>query len=240
MSGHSKWAGIKHKKAANDAQRGNIFTKLANNITVASKQGGGDPSLNASLRMAIDKARSANMPKDNIERAIKRGTAELGGAAVEELLYEGFGPGNVAILVEVLTDNRNRSNSDIRLIFSKNGGRIADGGGVAYQFTQKGVLRLENLAPGELNRLEESVIESGADDYLLGENYATVFVGSVNLHKVGAQLETAGFKIESAKIEWVANSPIEVGDEVLEKVARLLDSLEENDDVVEVYTNLEE
>lgn len=240
MSGHSKWAGIKHKKAANDAQRGNIFTKLANNITVASKQGGGDPALNASLRMAIDKARSANMPKDNIERAIKRGNAELGGATVEELLYEGFGPGNVAILVEVLTDNRNRSNSDIRLIFSKTGGRIADGGGVAYQFTQKGVLRLENLAPGELSRLEESVIENGADDYVLGENYAIVYVGTANLHKIRSQLEGEGFKIESAKIEWVANNPIEVEDETLEKVARLLESLEENDDVVEVYTNLEE
>jgi YebC/PmpR family DNA-binding regulatory protein len=239
MSGHSKWAGIKHKKAIVDAKRGSSFTKLANTVTVAAKQGGGDPSLNAYLRVAIDKARAANMPKDNIERAIKRGTGELGGAAVEELLYEGFGPGNTAILVEVLTDNRNRTNADVRMIFNKTGGRIADGGGVAYQFTQKGVLRLD-VSVAQAESFEEAVIESGADDYLMGEGYGIVYVSPQELHTVKDALEAASYPVDSAKIEYVANAPIEVEDEILEKVSRLLDVLDENDDVTNIYTNIAE
>ena len=239
MSGHSKWAGIKHKKALVDAKRGSSFTKIANTITVAAKQGGGDPGLNPSLRVAIDKARAANMPKDNVDRAIKRGTGELGGAAVEELLYEGFGPGNVAVLVEALSDNRNRSNADVRLIFTKNGGRIAEGGGVAYQFTQKGVLRVD-LPANQTEAFEEAVIESGADDYTLGDGYAIVYVPAASLHSVKDQIETAGFPVDSAKIERVANSPIEADEETLEKLEKLLDALDENDDVTNVYTNLAE
>jgi len=239
MSGHSKWAGIKHQKAANDAKRGNAFTKLGNAITVSAKHGGGDQTMNPGLRLAIEKARAANMPKDNIERAIKRGTGELGGAAVEELLYEGFGPANTAILVEVLTDNRNRSNADVRMIFTKNGGRKTDDGGVAYQFSQKGVLRFD-LEASKAEAFEEAVIESGADDYLLGEGYGVVYVSSQALHAVKDHLEKAGFSANSAKIEYVANSPIEVGDEDLEKVAHLIELLEENDDVTSVYSNLAE
>lgn len=239
MSGHSKWAGIKHKKALIDAKRGSSFTKIANMITVAAKQGGGDPNMNPVLRMAVEKARSANMPKDNVERAIKRGTGELGGNAVEELLYEGFGPGNTAILVEALTDNRNRTNADVRTIFSKNGGRIADGGGVAYQFTQKGVLRAD-IPTDRIDAFEEAVIESGADDYMLGDDYAIVYVAPANLHVVKEALEKVGFPIESAKIERVANSPIEISDTDIEKVSKLLDVLDENDDVTNVYTNLAE
>ena len=239
MSGHSKWAGIKHKKAANDAKRGNVFTRLANNVTVAAKQGGGDPTMNASLRMAIETARAANMPKDNIERAIKRGTGELGGAAVEELLYEGFGPGNVAILVEALSDNRNRSNADIRMIFTKNGGRIADGGGVAYQFAKKGVIRAD-VPSDKAEQFEEAVIEGGADDYQLDDGYARVFAASNSLHHLKEALEQAGLTVTSAAIEQVPNSPIEIGDEDLEMVAKLLEALEENDDVTNVYTNLAE
>jgi len=239
MSGHSKWAGIKHKKAIVDAKRGSSFTKLANTVTVAAKQGGGDPTLNATLRVAIEKARAANMPKDNIDRAVKRGTGELGGAAVEELLYEGFGPGNVAVLVEALSDNRNRSNADIRNIFNKNGGRMADGGGVAYQFTQEGVLRLE-LSSEKKEAFEEAVIESGAEDYVLGEGFAIVYVLVSELHLVKDALEASGFPVDSAKIERVPKTPIELDDETLEKVAQLLDALEENDDVTNVYTNLAE
>lgn len=239
MSGHSKWASIKHKKALTDAKRGSSFTTLANTITVAAKQGGGDPLHNASLRLAIDKARGANMPKDNIERAVKRGTGELGGAAVEELLYEGFGPGNVAILVEALSDNRNRSNADIRLILSKNGGRIAEGGGVKHQFTQRGVIRID-LPEGRGEALEEAAIEGGADDYVLGDDFAIVYVTPIELHKLRDFLEAAGFPTTAAKIEWVANSPIELDEETLEKVAPLVDLLEENDDVTAVYTNLAE
>jgi len=233
MSGHSKWAGIKHKKAANDAKRGNLFTRLANNITIAAKQGGGDIAMNPSLRLAVETARGANMPKDNIERAIKRGTGELGGQAVEQLVYEGFGPGNVAMLIEVLTDNRNRSNSDVRTIMSKNGGRIADGG-VAYQFSQKGVIRVEKIN----DSFEESVIESGADDYSIEDGSGTVYTQVPQLHTVRSALEAAGFKVESAAIEYVANSMVETDDETMEKVAHLVESLEDHDDVTNVYTNL--
>ncbi len=239
MSGHSKWAGIKHQKAANDAKRGTAFTRLANAISVAAKQGGSDVTMNPSLRLAVEKARAANMPKDNIERAIKRGTGELGGAAVEELLYEGFGPANTAILVEVLTDNRNRSNADVRTIFSKTGGRKTDDGGVAYQFSQKGVLRF-SLGQDQVEAFEEAVIESGAEDYRLGEGYAVVYVVSAELHTVKEQLAKAGFSADSAAIEWVANAPIEVSDQDIEKVARLVEALEDHDDVTNVYTNLAE
>ena len=239
MSGHSKWAGIKHKKAIIDAKRGSSFTKLATNIAVAAKQGGGDPTMNPSLRLAMDKARAANMPKDNIERAIKRGTGEGGGAMVEEVLYEGFGPGNVAILVETLTDNRNRTSTDVRTLFNKNGGRVADGGGIAYQFTQKGVIRLE-VAPEKTDAFEEVVIEAGAEDYLLTEEFAVVYMGREEVHKIKDALEAAGFQVESAKIEQVPNVAIEISDEDLEKLSKLLDLFDENDDVSNVYTNLAE
>lgn len=240
MSGHSKWAGIKHKKAAADAKRSNIFTRLANDITVATKRGGGDAVMNPALRLAVEKARSANMPKENIERAIKRGTGELGGAAVEELLYEGFGPGSVALLVAVLTDNRNRANADVRLVLSKNGGRIADGGGVAYQFTQRGVIRLE-VPNTKLEAFEEAVIEGGAEDYTIADGFAVVYTTIGDLHTVKDVLEQAGFLVETAEIEYVANSPIDIEDqEQLEKVAQLVAALEENDDVTNVFTNIRE
>jgi len=239
MSGHSKWAGIKHKKAAVDAKRANAFTKLANNITVAARHGGGDSNFNPSLRVAVDAARKANMPKDNIDRAVKRGTGELGGAAVEELLYEGFGPGNVAILVEALTDNRNRTSADVRTIFNKNGGRFAEGGGVAYQFTQKGVLRAD-IPAHQSERFEELVIEGEADDYRLGEGFAVAYVPSAQLHSLKDSLEAAGFTVTSVGVEYVPNTPIEVGDTDLEKAALLIEALEEYDDVTNVYTNLAE
>jgi len=238
MSGHSKWAGIKHKKAAADAKRSNIFTKLGNDITVAARRGGGDAAMNPSLRTAIDKARAANMPKDNVERAIKRGTGELGGAAVEELLYEGFGAGNVAILVEVLTDNRNRANSDVRQIFIKNGGRFAERGGVAYQFKQQGVIRLE--VPADKTDTFEEVTIEGADDYKLQDGFAVVYVPTASLHQLKEAYEAAGLPTESAAIEYVATTPIEVSEEDLEKAAELVGLLEDYDDVTNVYTNLAE
>lgn len=239
MSGHSKWAGIKHKKAAVDAKRSNAFTKLANNITVAARRGGGDINFNATLRTAVDTARKANMPKDNIDRAIKRGTGELGGASVEELVYEGFGPGNCAILVEALTDNRNRTGPDVRTIFTKNGGRFAEGGGVAYQFSQKGVLRA-TLPVSGAEKFEELVIEGNADDYILGDGFAIVYISNTDLHTLKDSLEAAGFTVNSANIEWVANQPIELSDEDLEKAAGLIGVLEDYDDVTNVYTNIAE
>lgn len=239
MSGHSKWAGIKHKKAANDAKRGNLFTKLANSITVAAKQGGGKPEFNPSLRIGIEAARAANMPKDNIERAVKRGTGELGGAIVEELLYEAFGSGNVAIIIEALTDNRNRTNADIRTILSKNGGRIADGGSVTYQFDKRGVLRLD-LTDIQKEKFEELIIDGGAEDYVMGDTFAIVYTSMSELHKLRDLLEENGFKVGSAKVEWIAKNPVEPEDESLEKIARLLDLLDENDDVTNVFTNIAE
>ncbi len=238
MSGHSKWASIKHRKAAVDAKRSNIFTRLGNNVTIAARNGG-DPSMNPSLRLAIDKARASNMPKDNIERAIKRGTGELGGAVVEELLYEGFGPGNIAMLVAVLTDNRNRSNADVRTAFQKNGGRFAEGGGIAYQFTPRGVLRLE-VPAAKAEAFEEACIESGAEDYKLAEGFAVVYTSTHELHAVRDALAAASFSADSAEIEQVPNMPIESDDETLEKVAKLIDALEDYDDVTSVYTNIAE
>lgn len=239
MSGHSKWASIKHKKGAADAKRASTFTRLANDISVAAKRGGGDIGMNPSLRMAVDRARSANMPKDNIERAIKRGTGELGGAAAEELLYEGFGPGNVAILVAVLTDNRNRASADVRLLFTKNGGRFAEGGGVAYLFAQQGVVRCFVLTNEEAS-FEEACIEGGALDYRLGDGYGIAYAALSDLQGLRERLEQAGIKIESAQPEHIATAPTEVPDSDLEGVAALVGALEEYDDVTAVYTNLAE
>lgn len=239
MSGHSKWASIKHKKGAADAKRASTFTRLANDISVAAKHGGGDVGMNPTLRMAVDRARAANMPKDNIERAIKRGTGELGGAAAEELLYEGFGPGNVAILVAVLTDNRNRASADVRLLFTKNGGRFAEGGGVAYLFAQKGVVRCVVSADQE-GAFEEACIEGGASDYRLGDGYGIAYAELGDLHGLRERLEQAGCKVESAQPEYIATTPTEVADGDLEKVASLVGALEDYDDVTAVYTNLSE
>lgn len=239
MSGHSKWAGIRHHKALVDKKRSNLFTKFANDITVAARHGGGDPGFNPTLRASIDAARAGNMPKDNIERAIKRGTGELGGAVVEELLYEGFGPGNVAMLVAVLTDNRNRALADIRTIFTKNSGRFAEAGGVAYQFTQRGVIRAA-VTPANESLFEEAVIEGGADDYQLGEGHAIVYTSVSHLHTLRSSLEAQGIKVDSAAVEYVANAPIEAPDSELEKIATLVEKFEDYDDVTAVYTNLAE
>lgn len=239
MSGHSKWAGIKHKKAAADAKRANVFTRLANAITIAARRGGGDVNFNPALRTAVDTARKANMPKDNVERAIKRGTGELGGAVVEELLYEGFGPGNVAILVAALTDNRNRTAPEIKTIFTKNGGRFAEGGGVAYLFRQQGVIRVD-LPKSHVERFEELAIEGGADDYVIGDEHGIIYVASTSLHTLRDAVEAAGFTVTSADIEWVPNTPIEVSDADLEGAANLIGVLEDHDDVTSVYTNLSE
>jgi YebC/PmpR family DNA-binding regulatory protein len=236
MSGHSKWAGIKHKKAAADAKRANVFTRLANAITIAARRGGGDPEFNPALRTAVDTARKSNMPKENVERAIKRGTGELSGIVAEELLYEGFGPGNVAILVSALTDNRNRTTPEVKLLFTKNGGRFAEGGGVAYQFTQKGVVRL-GVDRGRQEQFEELVIEAGADDYVLNDGYATIYTSIADLHLFHDALLAVGFETESTEIEYVPNVSVEVEDDVAESLGSLVEALENHDDVTGVYTN---
>jgi len=239
MSGHSKWASIKHKKAITDSKKGKEFTKAAANITIAAKQGGGDAKMNFSLRLAIDKAKSVNMPSSNIERAIKKGTGELGGAAPEELLYEGYAIAGVAILVETLTDNRNRTGPEIKAIFSKNGGSLAETGSVAYLFDKKGeiIIASKNQKIGK-EELEMIIIDSGADDFEENEEVAVVYTKSNELQKVKAALESSEIKIEDAELVYKPKTGVKIEDlEVARKILHLTDALEENEDVTSVYSN---
>ena len=239
MSGHSKWASIKHKKAATDAKKGKAFTQAANMITIAAKQGGGDSKMNFSLRLAIDKARSVNMPAANIERAIKRGTGELGGSAPEEIIYEGYSPGGVAVLVETMTDNRNRTASDVRSIFSKSGGNMAENGAVAYLFDQRGEIEISKEKDAS-EKIELAIIDSGADDFEETENSYLIYTDYKNLQKVKENLEENNLKIVSAEMTRVAKNEIKINDQQMaEKVLKLIDSLEELEDVTTVHANFD-
>jgi YebC/PmpR family DNA-binding regulatory protein len=241
MSGHSKWAGIKHKKAIIDAKKGKEFTKAANMITIAAKQGGGDPKMNFSLRLAIDKAKAVNMPAANIERAIKKGTGELGGAAPEELTYEGYAAGGVAVLIEALTDNRNRTASEIRSIFAKHGGSMAESGAVAYLFEKKGQI-LINIKDQKMSKddLEMIIIESGAEDFEESEGEITVYTKVNNLQKVKEGLEGEGSKIDSDEITYIPKTEVKVTDEsTAAKIIRLIDTLEESEDISDVNANFD-
>lgn len=238
MSGHSKWSTIKHKKAINDAKRANIFTKLAKDVTIAARDGG-DPEMNFKLRMAIDKARSMNMPKDNIERAIKSGTGELKeGAQIEEALYEAYGPGQIAMLVKVATDNKNRTLSEVRNILNKNGGKPVEGGGVSWQFEQKGIIEVESGSKDE-EETEMLIIESGADDYKLDDGVFIVYTKVSDLQKVKEVLEKGGLKIQEASLAFIAKDTVSVDDSTKEKFESLLEALDEQDDVVGVFDNIE-
>jgi len=239
MSGHSKWASIKHKKAITDSKKGKEFTKAAAMITIAAKQGGGDAKMNFALRLAIDKAKSVNMPSANIDRAIKKGTGELGGAAPEELLYEGYAQAGVAILVETLTDNRNRTGPEMRVAFSKYGGNMAETGAVAYLFEQKGEIIII-IADQKKSReeVEMFVIDSGADDFEESVDVLIVYTGKGELQKVKESLEASGIKISDAQLIYKAKTGVAVTDiEVARKILRLIDALEENEDVTNVYSN---
>jgi YebC/PmpR family DNA-binding regulatory protein len=241
MSGHSKWAGIKHKKAIIDAKKGKEFTKVANILTVAAKQGGADPKMNFSLRLAIDKAKSVNMPAANIERAIKRGTGELGGAAPEELIYEGYGPGGVAVFIEAMTDNRNRTASEVRSIFSKHGGNMADAGAVAYNFEQKGQI---NLSPKDQkvdsDAIELAIIESGADDFETLDDELIIYTKKTDLQSVKEYLENNDLKIGDAEITYIPKNEVKINDQnTANKLMKLIDSLEELEDVTSVYANFD-
>jgi len=241
MSGHSKWAGIKHKKAIIDAKRGKEFTKVANMITVAAKQGGGDPKMNFSLRLAMDKARAANMPAINIDRAIKKGTGELGGTAPEELMYEGYASGGVAVLVEAMTDNRNRTASEVRSIFSKHGGSMADAGAVAYNFEQKGQINII-LAGQKIKQedLELIIIDSGAEDFEYNDTEIIVYTQKKDLQKAKEFLETNKVKIDNAEITYIPKTEITVNDATqAAKIIKLIDALEECEDVVSVHANFD-
>ena len=239
MSGHSKWSTIKHKKAATDAKKGALFTKAARELAMAAKEGGGDVNGNFRLRLAVQKAREVNMPADNIERAIKRGTGEGGGAQLEELRYEGYGPGGVAILVDCLTDNRNRTASDIRSIFTRGGGSVAEQGAVGWQFKRKGVI-IADPAGRDADELALEVIELGATDVRVDGARLEIETDPGDLEKVRTGLEALQAKIESAELTMVPDTTIPVTDErEAEKLLRLMEALEDSDDAQQVYANFD-
>jgi YebC/PmpR family DNA-binding regulatory protein len=240
VSGHSKWSSIKHKKGAADAKRGKLFSKLSRAIIVAAKEGGGDPANNLALQNAIEKARSYSMPKDNIERAIAKGAgADADAQAFETVVYEGYGPEGVAVIVEALTDNRNRTAADVRHLFAKSDGNLGTAGAVAWLFERRGVV----LVPGEgvdEDELTLAAAEGGADDVELdGSQYQIVSVPEA-LSAVREAVEAAGFTIESAELTMIPKTTVEVADEsAAKKILRLIDSLEDNDDVQDVYANFD-
>lgn len=236
MSGHSKWATIKHAKGAADAKRGQLFTKFIKEISIAARMGGGDPAANPRLRTAILKARAANMPKDNIERAIKKGTGELGGATYEEKLYEGYGPGGVAILVEVLTDNNNRAAANVRNIFSKSGGNLGATGSVAYMFNRKGVIEYDAEVVSE-DEVMDVALEAGADDIVTEDGIITVTTDPASFESVLEVLQGKGYESVSAEVAMVPDMYSAVDTETATKLQKLIDRLEEDDDVQNDYTN---
>ena len=235
MSGHSKWSTIKFKKALKDAKRGKIFTRLIREITVAARAGGGDPASNSRLRLALDKAYGANMAKDTIERAIKRGTGELEGVDYEEVTYEGYGPGGVAILIETMTDNKVRTVAEVRHIFSKRGGNMGTAGSVAYQFKKLGLIVFP--ADADEDRILEAALEAGAEDVVHEGERIAVYTAPSDLHSVVLALEAAGLKPEESEMTMIPENTVEVSGEEAEKLLRLIDFLEENDDVQNVYAN---
>jgi YebC/PmpR family DNA-binding regulatory protein len=238
MAGHSKWASIKHKKAIVDSRRGAHFTKLARAITVAAKEGGGHPTGNASLATAIQKARDASMPKDNIERAIAKGTgAGADGDSIERVLYEGYGPGGVAVLVEALTDNRNRTGSDVRHIFSKHGGNLGEPGSVAYLFEKVAVTRVDSDGWTEDDLL--TAIDAGASDIVLEDDVFEVISEPAVTGDVRAALEQAGVSAVSSGLEYRAQTTVEVDEERAASLIRLVEALDDNDDVEAVHANFD-
>ena len=238
MAGHSKWANIKHRKAAQDAKRGKLFTKFIRELTVSAREGGSDPDSNPRLRIAIDKTLGGNMTRDTIERAIKRGAGELEGQQLETIIYEGYGPGGTAVMVETMTDNRNRTVSGVRNAFSKSGGNLGTDGSVAYLFTKRGVL---SYAPGtDEDALMDAALEAGAEDVVSYDDGAIdVFTEPTAFYGVKDALDAAGFVSDNAEIAMIASTKAELDAETAEKFMRLIDTLEEHDDVQEVYHNAE-
>ncbi len=239
LSGHSKWASIKHKKAATDAKKGQAFTKLARDITMAAKQGDPDPELNAGLRLAIAKAKQANMPADNIKRAVERATGAGDAANLEEITYEGYGPGGTAVIVHAVTDNRNRTVAEVRFAFSRAGGSMADNGAVSWQFDNRGVITI-NAAGKDLDEVQLQVIEAGAVDVdVTDEASVEVITEPADLHKVREALEAQGLAVESAELAPIPRNRINLAEKDAESVLRLLERLDELDDVSRVFSNAE-
>lgn len=232
MAGHNKWSKIKRDKGVNDAKRGAVFTRIGNQIAIAARSGT-DPDMNPALAMAIEKARQANMPKDNIQRSIDR-VADKSAAALEEITYEGYGPGGVGIIIETATDNRNRTLPEVKTALVKNGGRIADAGSVMFQFTRKGVIRV--AANGEDALMQ--MLEAGAEDAVEDGDETIVYTDQKDLMKVRSALIEAGLAVEDAELQYVPNNPVAIDDqETADKVMRVMDVLDELDDVVNVHTN---
>ena len=239
MSGHSKWHTIKHKKGALDAKRGKIFTKLIKEITVAARTGGsGDPDSNARLRKAISDAKAQNMPNDTIDRAVKRGTGELEGVNYDEITYEGYGPNGVAVMVETMTDNRNRTVAELRHIFSKNGGNLGESGSVAWMFDKKGYIVVDKAAKSE-EELFEVAIEAGADDMQDDGDVFEIFTAPDNFEAVNEAVKKAGIEAQAAEISMIPQNYIELTGQDAKQMLKLYDALEDNDDVQKVYANFD-
>jgi YebC/PmpR family DNA-binding regulatory protein len=238
VSGHSKWATIKRKKGAADAKRGQLFSKLSRAIIVAAKEGGPDPEANATLANAIQKARDASMPKDNIERAIQRGAGSGDGEAYESIVYEGYAPGGVAVICTILTDNRNRTASDIRYIFTKNGGSLGTPGSVAWQFDRKGMIVVEGEGLDE-DRLMELSLEAGAEDIAQDGSQWQVTTDPADLAAVRQALEEGGLTLASAELSMLPKATVEPSEKEARQVLRLVEALEDNDDVQEVFANFD-
>ena len=239
MSGHSKWSSIKHKKGALDAKRGKIFTKLIREITVAAREAGGNQDANPRLRLAVQKAKDANMPSDNIERGIKKGTGELEGVSYETVSFEGYAPGGVAVIVEGLTDNRNRTTSDVRSIFSKRGGNMAGAGSVAFQFEKKGIFLVKRADANE-EELLNVILEAGAEDLTSDEDFFQVICRLQDFDKVRSGLLKKKVKLESGELSMVPKNTVKVDDaETAKKLLTLVEELEDNDDVQNVYSNFD-
>ena len=236
MSGHSKWSSIKRKKAITDARRGQIFTKLIREITVAARHGGGDPNFNPRLRLAIDTAKAANMPTDNIDRAVKRGTGELEGVTYEEVNYEGYGPGGVALFIETLTDNAKRTVADVRNILDKQGGNLGTSGSVAWQFNRKGQIYVDATRYRE-ETVFEAAIEAGAEDVSQEGDEFIVTTDPVSFQEVQDGMKEAGVESSHAELTFITKNLVSVAGKDAEKLLKILDALEENDDVQKVHSN---
>src|SRR5262245_19029720 len=237
MSGHSHWATIKHKKGAIDAKRGKMFSKLSRAIIIAARHGGGDPEMNLKLRYAIDKARQVSMPRDNIERAIKRGTGETEGVTFEELTYEGYGPGSVALLVDVLTGNRNRTAGEVRKIFERSGGKLASAGSVAYQFERKGLFSIDASGIDE-DTLMGIALDAGADDLKRSGSTYDITCDPAHFNQVQEALKKNAITPQLAEITQIGKALVDVDADLARKVMKLVEALDDHDDVQNVYTNL--
>jgi YebC/PmpR family DNA-binding regulatory protein len=237
MSGHSHWATIKHKKGAIDAKRGKLWSKLSRAIIIAARHGGGDPTMNLKLRYAIDKAREVSMPKDNIERAIKRGTGDLEGAVLEEITYEGYGPGGVAVLVDVLTDNRNRTAGEVRKIFERGGGKMGSAGNVAFLFERKGLISVDANATDE-DTLLGIALDAGAEDMKRSGSTFEITCDPTVFAQVKEAVEAKGLTPVAAEITQLPKAPKDVDVETVKKVMKLIENLDDHDDVQQVYSDL--